>query len=294
MQINIEENQREKKLHGEYGFPVNISEESIRRYEGFAFMWHWHPEIELTWIRKGEIQYKVNDKTYHLHEGEGLFCNSNALHSGHMSNGQPCEYLSITFHPRMIYGYETSIVKEKYTDYITENPNWTSLALSPERSWQKDVLLKMKELYLLSKQPDEVFQLEAHIILCQIWKALYQYFVDLPETQPQTSRYLERLRNIITYIQEHYSEPITLDDIADHVNICKSECCRFFKKHMKLTLFDYLLFYRIQESLPLLRDGGTITQVAAQVGFSDSCYFSKIFRRYMNCTPTQYKKSIYK
>lgn len=99
MQIHTEKNQKEIKQHGNYAFPVHISPESILSYEQGSFMWHWHREIELTWIQSGQIEYYVNDKKYILHEGEGLFCNSNALHSGYMVNGEDCRYLSVTFSP---------------------------------------------------------------------------------------------------------------------------------------------------------------------------------------------------
>ncbi len=53
MQIHTEKNQKEIKRHGNYEFPVNISPESIQSYEQGYFLWHWHPEIELTWIYPG-------------------------------------------------------------------------------------------------------------------------------------------------------------------------------------------------------------------------------------------------
>ena len=63
-------------------------------------------------------------------------------------------------------------------------------------------------------------------------------------------------------MEQHYNQEISLDDIAEHVNICKSECCRFFKKHMNMTIFEYLMFLRIQKSLPLLKEGESVTKTA--------------------------------
>ena len=95
---------------------------------------------------------------------------------------------------------------------------------------------------------------------------------------------------ITTCPRDHYAQEIRLDDIAAHVNICKNECCRFFKKHMKMTIFDYILFLRIQNSLALLREGESITRTASLVGFSSPAYYGQIFRRYMKCTPREYQK----
>ena len=72
--------------------------------------------------------------------------------------------------------------------------------------------------------------------------------------------------------------------------LCKSECCRFFKKYMRMTIFDYLLSTRIQNSLPLLMNGENITTIAGLVGFSSPAYYGQIFKRYMGMSPSQYKK----
>ena len=292
MQINIEKNKKEIKEHGDYAFPVNVSVERIQDYEQGAFLWHWHPEIEITWIMSGEIEYLVNDEQYILREGEGLFGNSNTLHSGYRKDGKECTYLSITFHPRFIYGYTNSVLQTKYVDDITGNDDWGSLKLEKEIAWHQEILSAMKEIYEMSVNPPVDYELRVHMILMQIWQKLYQYFAALPETPKKSNGHLQRLREMILYLQQHYTEEISLDDVAESVNLCKSECCRFFKKHMNMTIFEYLMFLRIQNSLPLLRAGEPITKTAGMVGFSTPAYYGQIFKRYMKCTPREYKANL--
>ena len=291
MQIHIEKNQKEIKDHGSFAFPVNVSIENIQSYEQSSFLWHWHPEIELTWIMTGEMEYHVNDRQYILKEGEGLFGNSNTLHSGYMKDGKECTYLSVTFHPRFLYGYENSILQTKYVDYITENEEWASLHLEKNIIWHQEILYWVKMIYEMSQEPPVDFELQVHMQLLQIWQKLYQYFASLPEREKKPQLYLQRLRDIVSYIQEHYAEEISLEEVAEQVNICKSECCRFFKKHMNMTIFDYILFLRIQKSLPLLKSGESVTEVAGRVGFSSPAYYGQIFKRYMKCTPREYKRN---
>lgn len=289
MQINIKENQKEAKEHGNYSFPVHVSLETIQSYEHGSFLWHWHPEIELTWIVSGEIEYRVNEQTYYLKEGEGIFGNSGTLHSGYMKDLQECTYLSITFHPRFLYGYEHSILQSKYVEFITSNELWASLHLSPQVSWQKEVLETMKEIHETWNQSADDYELQIHILLMKIWQKFYNYYSALPESKNKSTQHLQRLREIISYLQLNYDQDISLDDVATAVNICKSECCRFFKKHMQMTIFDYVLLLRIQNSLPLLQKHESITEVARMVGFSSPSYYTQIFKRYMKCTPREYK-----
>lgn len=118
VQIHTEKNQKEIKRHGNYEFPVNISPESIQSYEQGYFLWHWHPEIELTWIISGQMEYYVNDQKYLLSEGEGLFGNSNTLHSGYMKEGRTATICPSPFIPASSTDMRTACFKPSM---------WTSL-----------------------------------------------------------------------------------------------------------------------------------------------------------------------
>ena len=290
MQLHIEKDQKEIKRHGNYEFPVHLSLEKIQSYEQASFPWHWHPEIELTWIMSGQIEYLVNDKKYLLKEGDGLFCNSNSLHSGYMKDGQDCNYLSLTFHPRFIYGYENSLLQTKYVDFITSNESWHSLGLESETDWHRDIIGQIRKIYHMSQTPPPDYEFRVHLILAEIWQKLYSYYNSLPASEHHPQKHLARLKDILSFIQEHYAQELSLDEIAEHVNICKSECCRFFKKYMKMTIFDYILFLRVQNSLPLLREGESITKIASMTGFSTPAYYGQIFKRYMGCSPSKYRR----
>ena len=290
MQLQTEKDQKEIKKHGNYEFPVHISLEKIQAYEQNSFPWHWHPEIELTWVVSGQIEYLVNDKKYLLTEGEGLFCNSNSLHSGYMVDQKHCSYLSVTFHPRFIYGYENSLLQTRYVDFITANEGWHSLKLQKDVDWHQKTVRQIQDIYRMSKDPLPDYELKVHLILTGIWLNLYRYYSSLPASEQQPQKHLARLKEILSYVQDHYTQEITLEEIADHVNICKSECCRFFKKYMKMTIFEYILFLRIQNSLPLLRAGESVTRIAGLTGFSTSAYYGQIFKRYMGCSPSRYRK----
>ena len=108
MQLQLDNNKKELKSHGTYAFPVNVSYEQLSRYERKSFLWHWHKEIELTILLQGEMQYQVNDTIYHLQAGEGLFCNSNRLHTGSSCHDSDCIYISTTFHPAFFTDMKTA------------------------------------------------------------------------------------------------------------------------------------------------------------------------------------------
>ena len=292
MQLKIDHEQKELKPHGSYEFPVLISYERLSYFDTKEFLWHWHPEIELTLVLEGDIAYRVNDNLYHLKAGEGLFCNTNVLHTGKRLNEEDCSYLSITFHPRFLYGYSSSIMQSKYMSHILKSPSLSSIRFTPETGWQKKVLKKLEKIRKLEAKQGPSIELQIQVVLLKIWRQIYEHMKTDDMTGTENGRDTERIRKIMEYMQEHYAEKITLEDLADQVHLCKSESCRLFKRYMNESMFEYLLDYRIERSLELLRQSGLdVTGVAGQVGFGDPGYYARIFKRKMGCTPLEYRKN---
>ena len=293
MQIHLNDTGKEVKSHGSYEFPFHASPEVLSSYERGSFSWHWHPEIELTFFLSGEMEYQVNDRVYHMQAGDGLFCNTNALHTGRMLEGRDCEYFSITFLPRLISGFEGSRIHTRFMEPVLTSARLSSVSFSPAVAWEKEALERFHNIYQLSLHPTPTYELEIQRELSGFWQTLFLH--ETMELQPAAERVVretERLRAMLDYLHSHYREKITLEDVAKHINISRSECCRFFRKHMKISLFDYLLNYRVEQSLSLLRDKDlSITQIAEQTGFGGSAYFAKIFKKEMGVSPSQYRNN---
>jgi AraC-like DNA-binding protein len=123
-----------------------------------------------------------------------------------------------------------------------------------------------------------------------LYQDVYRKFPNKPQNPHKN---IMQIKSALNYIHVHYKEAIRLKDISNSCNLSNSSCCRLFKKIVHHTPLDYLLSYRIQKSIPyLLNEGLNITEVAISVGFSSSSYYSEIFKKYMNCSPTVYKHKI--
>ena len=174
MQPQIDEQQQEVKDHGHYEFPVFISQEVLSRYERGSFIWHWHTEVELTLVVEGQISYQVNERVYELKAGDGLFCNSNALHTGRMKDKQDCYYISITFHPRILYGFEGSLIWKKFVQPMLSDPACASMVFHRETSWQEEILGWLDELYTEYLKPGMGYEMEVQQNLSKIWLSLFE------------------------------------------------------------------------------------------------------------------------
>lgn len=293
MQIVTDQFQMEIKKHGNYDFPLLISYERLSRYEAGAFLWHWHPAIELTLVTKGEMLYKVNNHSFHLKEGEALFGNSSTLHAGYMFENQDCEYTSITFEPKLVYGYENSIIYIKYIKPIIQNFSLFAVHFDLSEEWHQKILDTLKDIIRIESEKYPTYELDILIRLNEFWQQLYLHSKTLPEYRPYDQCNYNRIRSILSYIEENYATKLTLDEIAAHIHLCKGECCRIFKKYMKVSLFEFILQYRIEKSVDyIIHTKCSITDIAESVGFNDSNYFTKVFRRQKGCSPTKYRRSL--
>ena len=104
----------------------------------------------------------------------------------------------------------------------------------------------------------------------------------------------QRVKQAMLFIRMHHAEPISLEEIAGSVHISKSECCRCFSRTLQMTPFEYLMKYRIFEATRKMAQSPqeppmSIADLAMSVGFNNTSYFNKLFKKYLGCTPTYYR-----
>ena len=290
MQIITNQFQKELKQHGNEQFPFLVSYQKLSEYESGSFMWHWHPEIEITYVQKGTMCYKVNHMVYHLKEGDIVFNNSGALHSGTMENQKDCAYIPVTFDSRLIYGFFQSTVNSKYVDPVIQDSMLPAICIDQSEPWHKPFREYLLRIIDLDEKKPDFYELDITICLHSIWRLLLEHITYEPQASRENSLEYDRIKKILSYIEENYQNKITLNDIAGHIHLCESECTRLFKRHMNTTLFAFLQEYRIERSLEFLQADQPVSAVADKAGFSDPNYYSKVFAKIKGCSPREYRK----
>ena len=286
MQIITNQFQKELKQHGNEQFPFLVSYQKLSEYESGSFMWHWHPEIEITYVQKGTMCYKVNHMVYHLKEGDIVFNNSGALHSGTMENQKDCAYIPVTFDSRLIYGFFQSTVNSKYVDPVIQDSMLPAICIDQSEPWHKPFREYLLRIIDLDEKKPDFYELDITICLQSMWRLLLEHITYEPQASRENSLEYDRIKKILSYIEENYQNKITLNDIAGHIHLCESECTRLFKRHMNTTLFAFLQEYRIERSLEFLQP---VSAVADKAGFSDPNYYSKVFAKIKGCSPREYR-----
>ena len=103
----------------------------------------------------------------------------------------------------------------------------------------------------------------------------------------------KNIKAIIDYINENYMNNITIDELAETVNLSKHYFMRFFKRYMGMTCIEYINDYRLNiASNLLLTTRVQITEVAASIGITNLSYFNRIFKKKFHMTPKEYRNSV--
>lgn len=246
-------------------------------------------KYEITYVQKGTMCYKVNHMVYHLKEGDIVFNNSGALHSGTMENQKDCAYIPVTFDSRLIYGFFQSTVNSKYVDPVIQDSMLPAICIDQSEPWHKPFREYLLRIIDLDEKKPDFYELDITICLQSMWRLLLEHITYEPQASRENSLEYDRIKKILSYIEENYQNKITLNDIAGHIHLCESECTRLFKRHMNTTLFAFLQEYRIERSLEFLQDDQPVSAVADKAGFSDPNYYSKVFAKIKGCSPREYR-----
>ena len=101
------------------------------------------------------------------------------------------------------------------------------------------------------------------------------------------------LKNMIGFMQQHFREQITLEQIAAAGGVGQSKCCKLFRVYFHQTPNTYLTAYRLNRSVELLRTTDrSITEVAYAAGFNGASYYAETFRKWLHISPSEYRGNL--
>lgn len=287
MKIKVKSNQMEdiRDITPEYPYTVHHVDT-----DGTTTQWHWHDELEFGYLMDGEEDVITTSRTYHFSKGEGYFMNTNVLASMKYTGRASADYH--LFHPTFLSGHFRSIFETKYLNPVLQNKKIDVVELRQSSENQRKILARLRQASALWKEKDTEFQIRN--IFSDIWLLLLKEIEQMDSmTAPASSLHQERLLTMLSYIQENYPYKITLEEIASAAAISTRECLRCFQSNIHETPFSYLMSYRVEMAKKLLKSTDlSMTEIAVQTGFSNSAYFSKIFKRTCQKTPLEYRRDM--
>ena len=259
---------------------------------------HWHKEIEIIYVTKGSVNIGYNDQIVQVHEGEIFVFGSGEAHYFLASPGST----------RQVYQFDLNLFRDSLFKK-TSHVELTTLFKEAENHsihWPNEV--KEHVVSCLETLFNEMTYLGVgyeHAMLSELLKLMTIYYREIPKKRTiQTSQNfveavnnhetLERLNEIFIYIEEHFNEVISLEQIANYIGFSPYYFARFFKKNTGQTFVQFLTNYRINQAKYILsHEKLPMIDVAERAGFHSVKTFHHVFKEQVGMSPLKYQKAIF-
>ena len=262
-----------------------VNDRSYPRNPGFHVM-HWHEDLQFGYVLEGAVVLETLDESWKVSEGEGFFINKNVIHTVRRLGN--CHYKSFIFPTYFLGFYEGSPARD-IVDSITENEEITCLSFANKEAWKTSVNENLAILADMEKEKTEYYAYEILLRLSSLWLTLRKN-ITLPEQRKESAVHL-RMKEILQYIEEHYGEDITLENMAASASISKTECARCFKTSLNTTPYKYLTEFRLSKAARRLKTtDDPIGTIAAEAGFHQVSHFGKLFKEKTGSSPREYRR----
>lgn len=239
---------------------------------------NWHSNIEIICALDGELFLQYDDEILKLSQGELSIINPNVLHRVKIDCDKKYHCIIIDNLFCLQNGIDTEVM---LFDKQFTSPTVYKLC--------QEVAERDAE-YLKNPSDINVARLRSSILLLLI--EVYENHriptVSAEKVRSKTSE--QYVKNVISYLADHYQERITLDTLSNLCGVTKCHLSREFRKYTGQTVMTYLNFLRCKNAQKIIRDGSSITEAATSVGFDDLSYFSKTYKSLMGISPTKDKK----
>lgn len=288
--ILVDSARRELEKHGTETFPMTVNHDDLWSFEGKNVPIHWHNDLEINLIREGEAVFQVYQKSYRVRTGEGFLLNRNVPHSCSSPGNEHVRYSTILVRPDFLYGDFGSDVERKCFQPFLQNSAIPCIYLTGFDENGKEILQKLNQVEEAFDRKRFCYELKIKGLLCEAFAMiLYGHRQELTKFVPANLQELERLEKMLNYLNMHFTEVISLQDLADQVHLAREVCCRLFKKMTGKTITGYLEEYRVNKSFSLVQSGQySMTQITEMVGFSNPSRFASAFRKRFGCNPGEY------
>lgn len=235
---------------------------------------HTHNHAELFYIVGGKGQFLIEDQLYPVNTNHLVIINPNVTHTEVSLNAQPLEYIVLG-----IEGVELS---------ITENSNGQFCILDHFESMDITSCLRniLREMELKQPGYEDICQAFMEILIIRLMRSTG---LSVP-AEPQNNVGNHHCAAVRRYIDHHFKESLTLDQLAEEAHMNKFYLSHSFKQEYGISPINYMISRRLEESKYLLAETDlSMSQIAQLLGFSSLSYFSQVFHRTQKITPMEYR-----
>ena len=258
----------------------------------FGFHWHYHPELEITYVMKGRGTRMVGDNVQVFGDNDFVFMGSNLPHTwisddDYNQSEQLMEVAVLQFHPQLLSANLLGLPELKSIRSLLKNAD-RGVRIDPAYSQKVAPYL----FQLIEKTGFERFTIFFELLNLLGNCDEYELLASTSYTAPLNDKTEERILRVCRFIHEHFTEPLSLEQVAKIAHMNASAFCRFFKKNTGQSIFEYINDLRINKACNLLlaKKNLNISDIAYQAGFNSQTLFNRVFLRKRSMTPSEFRK----
>ncbi len=258
---------------------------------------HSHDYIEILYVFGGEYSVWLDGEYFEFSTGDLVLINSCKLHHiicrNPVTNGG---YYCIRFLPSILYESTRKVFEYKYVMPFLTNHTPPQSVLPASKISNSEIPRLVYDMYRETQNQGYAYDFAMKADVYKIFLYILRHWqkAGLNAGKEVNIDLAAKIQNAIDYMNSHYSEPITAEEMAENANLSYSYFSRIFKQVTDRSFSEYLNYIRISESEKLLLTTDmNITEIAMAVGFSTSSYYIQQFRNYKNLSPKQFKKQFY-
>ncbi len=281
---------REARVHGTPQVPFGLYENRLPEMV-LNVPAHWHEEFELNLVRSGDGVLLLDGERYAARPGAVLLIPPNVLHAAYPEKGGCLRYDALVFRPsllgggvdRSVTGCIGPLARGQFgvrPPVTPDAPGYPAFAACADRVFsaaRKDTA--RDDLLLKSGLLELVYLLTEGVPAS-------------PRPEPPDNA---SVRPALSYMAEHYMEPVTVEALAACCNLSKSYFMACFKRAAGMSAIEHLTQLRIRAACEALsRTGKSVSEIAADCGYQNLSGFNRQFRRLTGCSPKQYRQAAQK
>lgn len=256
---------------------------------------HHHDFYEIYFFLSGEVRYLIEGKIYKLIPGDIVIINSNELHQPFIeSNSKSYERIVLWISKEFVKSISTDATdfSKCFEDELLHRQNVLRASIEQQQSIKMTLIKLLNNTTNTGFGSDVSFRIYISEILLTINQALMEkekgIHQDKSIHQLKTSKPDSIVESVISYIEEHIEEEITLDDIAAKFYISKFYLSRVFKRNTNTTIHRYIVQKKLISAKELILKNIPLTEVYKRIGFGDYCNFLRAFKAEYGITPSEF------
>lgn len=268
-------------------FPSYIYDGWIKPNVTWERVPHFHEDVEIVTVKSGKMAYCVNGKVIRLYAGDTIFVNANQIHYSMSVDGETATYVIFVVNPSILNS--SVAVEMKAVLPIISNPNLPYMRFRNINEHTRDVYRIITSLPDLRRDPFRIT-----IRLFEFWEIilLQSATFGILNEDMQADMHTRAFKSMMSYIQQQYHNPVTLEDISASGNVSISLCNRIFHKYTGESPVKYLVDFRLRKVAEyLVTTTLSLPEIAQKSGFNGTSYMAEMFKRTFGVSPTAYRKT---